>query len=157
MIQRLIAGENEAWSCFLFDVERGNRLTPLVDTETAKIVLTAGGNWNGAGWNTSKASRKLWETIRVPIVNDDCKEYLNSWLYALSLAWQVEVPGLALSDRASEAAFQLMEAITTEPQHLVDKEEEAGKDTMKLDWEEQEDNMAKELVYLWEKPKPETN
>ena len=43
----------------------------------------------------------------VPLVSADFAQYKNSFLFALSLFWEVDVPKMDLSDRASEAAFGL--------------------------------------------------
>ena len=89
---RLIAGDHDVWSAFLFDIDAAKRLCSSMQPDSARAILAAGGNWGLVGWNTTKASKRLWETSHVALVSNDGTEYRSTWLYALALAWQVEVP-----------------------------------------------------------------
>ena len=149
LVTKLSQGDGTTWSDFFFDIPQAKKLTAILNPDSARSVLAAGEAWNGAGWNTGKASRKLWEAIRVPLVNSDITEYKHAWLYALALSWQVEVPNLVLSDRAGDAAFQLMENI------LSDAAEENPQvptpDDEGLEWEQPSVSLPRELLYLWTK------
>ena len=82
------------------------------------------------------------------VVSAQTKEYIHLWLYALALAFQIEVQDLVLGDKAAEGAFHLMELITGEPDQAPEDLED-----MKLDWEPEEQALPKELLYLWQKAK----
>ena len=75
LLQALLEGNEEAWNTFVFDVEKDKALTPELEDhkDKAKAVLAAGGAWNCRGWNTSIASRKLWNSIRVSLVSNEGK------------------------------------------------------------------------------------
>ena len=158
-LQKLLAGDSITWNQFTFDVKQAPALTHLVaeDKSKAKNLLAAGADWACGGWNTSVASRRLWESIRVPLVSTDPKDYLHAWLFALSMVWQVDVPEMALSDRASEAAFMFMEAITgQQPTPAAEAQPSmqlVPEEDMRLDWEEEVEPLSKELLYLWSKAK----
>ena len=142
-------------------MQKAKLLSPVVenDKEKAKALLGAGNDWNCRGWNTSIAARKLWNSLKVPLVSNDAKDYLHAWLFGLSLAWGVEIPDLALSDRASQAAFLFMEAVQgvgepySDNRGANDGEEDPQQDPMKLDWEEDVVELPRELSYLWNKAK----
>ena len=111
-LQQLVAVEdgeafNAAWDAFFLDPVRVVELSPLVTKEIAAAVLQAGVNWNGSGWTTSRASKQLFSLVNVALVSGDIGQYRNSFLFALALLWEVEVPTLELGDKASESAFAL--------------------------------------------------
>ena len=113
---------HEIWKDFFYDVPKVRGLRKIIDDEKAAAVLAAGATWNGNGWNTYKASRALMGLTGVPLVSQPFDEYRNSFLFALSLLWEVDVQALQLSDRGSEAAFALAKVLADEGQ--VDAEEE---------------------------------
>ena len=61
------------------------------------------------------ASRRLFELTGVPLVRADFSQYRTSFLFALSLFWEVDVPKMDLSDRASETAFSLASMFAQDP------------------------------------------
>ena len=96
----------EAWSQFLFNVAAAKKLVGF-SPEEAVTVLQAGSRWEGCGWTTSRASRTLNSLTGVCLVASAVSAYRDAWLYALPMAWGVDVASLDLSDRAAEAAFAL--------------------------------------------------
>jgi len=161
LLQQLLEGDENTWSTFVFDVDKARALTPELenDKERAKAVLAAGGAWNCTGWNTSIASKKLWQSIRVPLVSSEGKEYLHAWLFGLSMVWAVEIPDLNLSDRAVLGPLLSQDPASAfapecsgggrEGQEDLEEEHKG----MKLDWEEVTSPLPKELAYLWNKAK----
>ena len=152
LVQRLQSGDAEMYTSFLFNIDMARSLMSI-DTATASNVIQAGCGWNGGGWNTSTASKKLWEQIKLPLVHADFTEYRNTWLFALALAFQIEVPQVALADRAADVAFRLMEKIVephNEDAEMHDADARETEDEM-LPWEESVDPLPKELAYLWTK------
>ena len=79
------------WSHFFFNIDMALRLKEK-SKEEVMAVLTAGGRWNGAGWNTGRASKVLWDLSGVGIVRSQIDHYRNCWLYAVALMCQVELP-----------------------------------------------------------------
>ena len=111
LINLLASGDDAAWNDFFLNVPQAQALAPHLQQDLALAVLVAGASWKASGWNTSRASQKLWETARVSLISPDAKHYINAWLYALSLVWSVELPDMSLPDKPAEAAFALMECI----------------------------------------------
>ena len=96
----------QAWCSFLFDIPAARSLSALPSEEALKL-LQAGHRYSGAGWTTSRASRTLHALTGIPLVASAVSAYRDAWLYALSMAWNVEVVGLDLTDRSAEASFAL--------------------------------------------------
>ena len=94
----------------------------------AKTLLAAATNWAGGGWTTSRASRALYSLTSVPLVSADFSQYKNSWFYALSFFWNVSIDTFDLTDRAAEAAFQLVNALQGAQQEPQDEEMEEDDD-----------------------------
>ena len=120
MIQSLVnEGEKQvyqtSWKEFFYDPAKVCRVKAVIDPQAAAEVLKAGLDWDGEGWNTALASRRLFELTRVPLVSADFSQYRNSFLFALSLYWEVDVLKMDLSDRASEAAFGLASLFAQDP------------------------------------------
>ena len=63
-----LAGDDQTWSAFLFDVEVARQLVKEVAPDQAKAILAAGGQWSAAGWTTTQLSRKLWEVAQLALV-----------------------------------------------------------------------------------------
>lgn len=101
-----------AWNTFFLDVSRVQSLAGNVDSGTGHRLLSAGLNWSGSGWNSSKASKTLWELTGVPLVKAQWVDYRNAFLYALSMLLEVEVVELELADRVADAAFALLSVFT---------------------------------------------
>ena len=94
-----------AWSEYLFNVEKARALAAILSQDQARQMLNEGPKWAGAGWTTSRALSVLWNLVGVPLVAAEVTAYRDSWLFALAMVHNVEVGGVALSERASEAAF----------------------------------------------------
>ena len=154
VVQGLLAGEDVVWSSFLFDVPMAKQVVQSVEADQAKLILQVGGGWSAPSWSTTALSRKLWETAKVAlVVSSEKKEYVHLWLYALSLAWQLDVGELDLSDRAAEAAFHIMEQIAGAEPHGGGEPEAEATEGMRLDWEEEQAELSPDLLYLWNKSK----
>ena len=95
------------WAHFLFNIELALRLKEK-NKEDVMAVLTAGGRWNGTGWNTGRASKVLWDLSGVGIVKSQIDHYRDCWLYAVALMCQVELPQVELPTDVAEAAFSLV-------------------------------------------------
>jgi len=117
LIQILADGESEAsqaaWKLFLYNAEQVRFLGENIGTSAALAIINGGVKWQGSGWTTSSASKKIYELTQVPLVTADFVMYRNTWLYCLSLVWNVEVQELTLSDPAAEAAFRLASVCST--------------------------------------------
>ena len=98
----------QAWSSFFLDVNRVQALPGQVTADQARALIQAGQRWSGAGWNTSRASKALWNLTGVPLVKAAWMDYRNAFLYALSLFLEVDVQELDLGDKVAEAAFTLL-------------------------------------------------
>ena len=61
-------------------------------------------------WTTTTAASALYNITAVPLVTEDFVQYKSAFLYALAMVWEVELGNLSLTDRASEAAFNLVQA-----------------------------------------------
>jgi len=109
IVEKLLSGDSVTWSQFLFNIDMAKSIT--VDKNVANTLLTTGVAWSGDGWTTGSASKKLWETVKIPLVVPDFKEYLHVWLFALAMHWDIEVPALNLSAPAADASFQLLELL----------------------------------------------
>ena len=75
------------------------------------------------------------------------KEYLV-WLFTLAMHWDIEIPALSLPSPAADASFQLLELLYSDQMetdgnthHVCDN----------LPWEEQLEDLPKELLYLLQK------
>ena len=137
----------------MFNVEAAKTLVNI-EKDTAAQLLQVGLAWNGSGWNTGTASKKLWEMCKIPLVQGDFKEYKDTWLFALAMALQVEVPKVDLSDRAADALFGLMEAILRVSSIVKTQQkdvENANKDVENLAWEKFMAEMSPDSVYYGEK------
>ena len=118
-LQQLADGDSPTWSRFLFNVEAAQVLTKMLAEgqgapELAVQALVAGSQWDGHGWTTSRASRTLYQITRVPLVVPQLKPYVEAWLFALAIHWNLDVPQAQLCDRSSEAAFKLAEVLVGE-------------------------------------------
>ena len=149
MVKKLIGGDSDVWTQFLFNIEMAKQISNI-DNNMAQALLGAGVAWTGGGWTTGSASKKLWETVKIPLVVQDFKEYLHVWLFTLALYWGIEVPALTLSGPAADASFQLLELLNTS--HMEgDPPEQPDTSIDGLPWEEQLEELPKELLYLLQK------
>ena len=118
------------------------------DTELLNSLLRAGSSWDGSGWNSTRASQTLYQITRVPLVTTDFQEYLNSFLFAVAIFLQIEVPHIQLSDRASEAAFGLAECFGSMLED-ENKPEDPSPTLVNITWDVPLVELAPELAYLW--------
>ena len=161
LAQLLSPDGGQVWSQFLFNIPLGRSLGNLTE-EAANAVLAAGHRWNGAGWTTSRASRVLYELIGIPLVSSQVDAYRDSWLFSLSIIWNVEAVALNLCDRSAEAAYALAgllcaedpadtqaedqrEAQQEEPAEAAEEEEIP---VPVLAWDEVLDDMPPELLLI---------
>ena len=114
-------GFEDAWNAFFLDVSKLRTLGSNLSVEAAQQLLAAGQQWKGAAWNTSKASKVLYNLTGVPIVRGGWQEYRNAFLYALSLFLEVEIVELELSDRVADAAFTLAQVFSGTVGTLADE------------------------------------
>ncbi len=76
-----ITGEGaKAWTTFFLNVDLLRQLSEAVPHDTKKAVLDAGVMWDGTGWNTSKASKKLWDMVGVGLVSGDVNQYKDAFI-----------------------------------------------------------------------------
>ena len=145
---------------FLFNVELAQTLKDL-SAEQAGALLQAGSKWAGSGWSTARAFKQLQATVGVPLVQSSISTYRDSWLFALSLFWDVEVGLLDLPDRGAEAAFALcarlsegrggvpsQEPVTREGREAEEEEDEEA--AARFDWDEPLYELPSDLQALWE-------
>ena len=113
-LSNLLAVESESgqttWKDFLFSVPKVRELDKIITPEAAVGVIQAGLQWSGGGWNSSTASKALFQLTGVPLVSKDFTSYRDAWLYGLAQHWQVEVPECELSPQAAAAACAVTEA-----------------------------------------------
>ena len=143
----------EAWRTFLFNVVKLQELGP-VDTDVAAAVLSAGRQWQGGGWNSTSASRALWEAVGTGLVASEFSEYLHCWLYACALYWKVDVPSASLSPEAAQAAFALYATVSGEweDEELEEEGPEGpAEQPVVFNWEQPGVPLPAELGTLWRK------
>ena len=158
LLESLQKQENEeifhaAWSTFFLNELLVRQAVAEADQVVAAEVLKAGSNWNGSGWNTGRASKRLHDLVEVPLVTSNFTEYQNSFLYALALLWGIEVPTLELSDRAAQASFALARKFGDPPEsedYARQGQEEKPQDDVVMEWDEALSPLPQELVVLWQ-------
>ena len=89
-------GYQTKWKYFFYDPTKVRSVKSAVDPQTAAEILKAGLDWDGEGWNTALASHRLFELTGVPLLSADFSQHRNSFLFALSLFWEVDVPKMDL-------------------------------------------------------------
>ena len=120
-----------------------------IDKNMAPALLGAGVAWTGGGWTTGYARKKLWETVKIPLVVQYFKEYLHVWLFTLALYWGIEVPALTLSGPAADASLQLLELLNNSQMEANPPDQPDNFDCLQC--EEQSEELPKELLYLLQK------
>ena len=166
-IQQLLAAEDtetsqKAWSQFLFNVPLARDFVAQVSKETATLVLNQGHKFNGWGWNTSRASKVVYDLTAIPLVTSSVGEYRDSFLFAIAMAKEVEVIGLELGDRASEVAYALCSLLVNDPvqdvppvpysgfaEGTAHREEADPAEVTGLDWDEVTEDLPPELTFIW--------
>ena len=141
----------EAWRQFLFNVDKLKELGSL-ETEVASAVLAAGTTWQGAGWNSTTASRALYDKVGLGLVTADFGQYLGCWLYTCALYWKVDVPSANLSPEAANAAFSLYSMLVGDWGDDM-QEDDQGDDEEEpvFSWEQQGSPLPAALASIWKK------
>jgi hypothetical protein len=145
----------KAWASFFLNVDLVRQFSEAMPHDTKKAVLDAGVLWDGTGWNTSKASKKLWDVAGVGLVSGDVNQYKDAFVYSLALAWEIEVPQLTLADRCADAAFSLAGLWTgnwmeEDPGEEGDPNSEPHSEAeVRLAWDEPEVDAPAELAFIW--------
>ena len=100
---------------FLLNTEMETKVTEEVaeDSDLASRILQAGLQWNGSDYTTGRCATTLYNATGVSLVTAKFADYLGAHLFELFLLWGLEVLQLELPDRASEAAFQLVQIYQT--------------------------------------------
>ena len=102
----------ERWSDLFFNVDGVcSLLSHTKDPATGGLLLGAGANWNGVGWTTGRASRAVYGATGVAMVDENLKDYLESFLFALSLAYNIDIPKLQLKAQAATVALKFAERV----------------------------------------------
>ena len=65
-----------AWSGFFLDVSKVQSLPGKISNDETVALIAAGQRWSGAGWNTSRASKALYNLTMVPLVKAEWRDYL---------------------------------------------------------------------------------
>ena len=98
-----------AWQFFFFNEDAVVSFLKSSPIDQVQQVIAAGAGWGGMGWDTTKAAKAVRRLTGVAMVMTQFQQYLNSFLFSLSLSAGLEIPAADLSDKASEVAFQLSE------------------------------------------------
>ena len=145
----------EAWKDFLFNINRVRSLDAIVDDSSADAILKAGTVWNGGGWNTTTASRALYDITEIALVSKDFKQYSGTWLYGLALHWKIDIDQMDLTETAAAAAFQVASAcdenFTENEDEDMDVLDEKGGQMPVFDWEMAMEKLPKELQTIWDR------
>ena len=119
-------------------------------------MLQAGSTNLGGGWTTGRASKRLYELSGVGIVRPQIEPYRDTWLYALALLFDVDLPTVNLPAECAEAAFALAHAVEHPEGEQDPGQQVTGEDmdsdtdeTPKFAWDEVETELPKELLELW--------
>jgi hypothetical protein len=146
----------KSWEDFMFNLDVLALLGQNVDKMMSQAILAAGLKYGGAGWTSGRASRRLYELSQVALVSASWTDYLNCWLFALSLYWDLDLPLVDLQDRVAEAGFALV-GLLTDPDEGAPHQQTA--ETMEEDentegecsfpWDEEVRPLPKEFGELW--------
>ena len=158
----------QSWANLFFNVEQVRLLIAESDPSLLTEILSAGLSCDGVGWNTAKATARLYELTRVTLVIDTLQVYLLSFLFSVALAGGVEVPSLKLPEKSADAAMGLYELWTrggaargTEFSEAKVKKRAANETSameedgaepgaeQRLPWEEAEEDLPEDLAQLW--------
>ena len=148
---------NGAWEEFLFNVPLVRLATPLVDRSVANALLAAGASWTTSGkWTTSSAARTLNALTSVCFVSQDFNMYKSTFLFALSMLWNVDIPAVDLAPGAAEAAFGLRGCFSGAP--VLDSvgarataKEIRTDEPESLPWDTPEEPLPRELEVIWQR------
>ena len=158
LFQKLLEVDKEsgkqAWRSFLFNLEEARLLKSLMTEERAQVLFQAGTLWNGDGWNSTSASKVLYNLTGVPLVSGEFGHYRDCWMYAIAVYWDVGSQ-VTLQDSVANAAFQLAQACSSEGDDGElgedDEDYESDSEQMVFDWEETRVQLPADLAHLWKK------
>ena len=143
----------DAWKKFFLDVDlvKDVSLALTSDVSAQMAVIAAGGLWQGGGWNSSTASKRLYSLTGVPVVSSDFSVYRGAFLFSLASFWQLDLPEANLPDRSAEAAFALLglyeSTAEQDGEQPAEDEESDGEDG--LPWDEQLAKLPSDLRVIW--------
>ena len=167
---------SETWSTLFFNVEGVCRLVShSKDPAIGTRLLGAGAKWEGAGWTTGRASRAVYAATGVAMVDEHLKDYLESFLFALSLAYNIDIPKLQLKAQAATAALSFADRVQQQdegqrgdqrlPQRLSQRspgvendvtqekpETKDGKEELEpMPWESQKEDLPEDLLQVMQR------
>ncbi len=149
-------GFEEGWSTLFLNVPAVQELKTKLTPEQAQKLVHEGQYWTGSHWNTSTASKKIYDLSGVPIVSADIGTYRDLFLYALCLFLGVEVPSLELQDRVADGAFALAAVLMgeapwqTQAPTVVDEDGTSDEEEdVVIDWDEPLESLPAELAFLF--------
>ena len=141
---------SEAWSKLFFNLQAVRQLaTEVKDADTAATLLAAGSAWDGHGWTTTKAFKKVLEVTGTSMVRSEFDEYRHTFLFALSLLFDVEVPQLELSAEAGEAAYAFCRQVCGPDNEDTTMEEDESPPKVTLEWDEPIVQLPPDLLAIW--------
>ena len=109
--ERLTSNEevvyNEAWKDLFLNPRAVKKLLSETSQEVLHLVLQAGQNWEGGGWDSTKCAKTLRQLTGVALVSPRAVDYVNAFLYSLVLAANLDVTLAELSDKCADVAFHL--------------------------------------------------
>ena len=157
LLQVETEGGQQAWKDFLFNVEKVAELDSIIDPNKAAALMVEGLQWSGGGWNSTTASKALFELTGVPLVTSNFGQYRDAWLYALALHWQIDIPECTLVDQAAAAAFALAEVCDSKgdwDEEMPERENDDDEDNVQFKWEDKTTPLPEELAVLWRRYHP---
>ena len=110
LIPRLLAADSDTRRQFVFNVEMLKSLAPQVNQAVATDILAAGARYDGAGWNSTTAAKRLYHLCGIPLVRAGFDAYRDMWLLTAAFVFNVELI-LEVPEEVSAAAFQLASLI----------------------------------------------
>ena len=96
-----------AWAAFFLNEVAVVQFFRESQPSSVSAVLSAGSQWSGAGWDTTKCAKTVRTLTGVAMVTNELKDYLHAFLFSLALVANLDLPSLELSDKASDVAFRL--------------------------------------------------
>ena len=54
-------------------------------------MLGAGSRWDGTGWSSASAAKRLYDLLGIPLVRATFETYKDAWLMCAALIWKVEI------------------------------------------------------------------
>ena len=155
----------ENWGKFLFDVPLVMQAAAELDESEKAAILQAAGSYDGAGWSSSRAYRKLLEVTNVPLVRSSIGDYLAAFTFALCLLWDQDLVNVDLSDQCAAAATVFAElrsagtgaghgdaAVTEGAPYYAEgdwEDEEEDEEVVAVEWEQAFTPLPAVLEALW--------